>query len=91
MKKKIIIFTVVFAVLAAIPFVPFIYCNYDDGGTRQYIALTYTVVKWNRAVAMEDQESGEGWVETYKGTSVYWYPDNRKSIGELWDMEQQQH
>ena len=91
MKKRMIIIGIVFGILAAIPFVPFNYAIYDDGGTRSYTALAYTIVKWNREIGVVDPESGEGWVETYKTTSVYWYPDNFKPLGELWKAEQQKN
>ena len=50
---------------------------YKDGGSQEYTALTYKVVHWNRLV--ED-------AITHK-TSIYFFPDNFKSIDELWQEE----
>lgn len=75
MKKKIITAAVILVLL--ILFVPIPKGPSKDGGTRYYDALTYKVVKWQRAV--------DG--EIYKKTSVYFFPDNFKSIDELWAME----
>ena len=75
MKKKIITSVIVLVLL--ILFVPIPISPSKDGGTRRYAALTYKVVKWQRFV-------GE---ERYIKTSVYFFPDNFKSIDELWAME----
>lgn len=77
-KKRIIGVAVAVAVLLLILFLPIqtAFCN--DGGTRIYSALTYTVVVWNRI-----QESPVA----YHKTSVFWFPENRKSIDELWEIE----
>ena len=50
---------------------------YEDGGTREYAALTYKLIKWHRI-------DGD---YIYTNTSVYWLPDNFKSIDELWEIE----
>ncbi|ADU23345.1 hypothetical protein [Ruminococcus albus] len=76
MRKKIITAAVIMLVLLIL-FVPIPLPPLKEGGTRQYAALTYKVVKWQRAV--------DG--EIYKKTSVYFFPDNFKSIDELWAME----
>ena len=47
MKKKVII-PVIIALVLAILFVPIPTGVYKDGGTREYSALTYKIVKWNR-------------------------------------------
>lgn len=79
MKKKtrIIVFTLVICVLMVL-FVPIPTGIYKDGGTRMYTALTYKIVKWQVLIDAEN---------TYKNTSVFWFPDNFKSYSELWDME----
>ena len=51
---------------------------YKDGGTRTYSALTYKIVKWNKLI-------DEG--NKYQNTSVYWLPDNFKSLDKLWEIE----
>ena len=40
MKKKILISVIAIVVLAAILFVPIPRGSYDDGGTREWVALT---------------------------------------------------
>ena len=77
MRKKIILIALTVLLLAAVLFVPIPGETYKDGGTRAYTALTYKVVKWNRLT--------EG--DTYEATKVYWFPDNFKSIDELWEQE----
>ncbi len=87
MKKRLWLITIIaVALLALILFTPIPQGAYDDGGTRDYNALTYKIVKWNKITAAVD-ETGETVHNTYKKTSVYWFPDNLKSIGELWKME----
>ena len=83
MKKKAIIAA---AALILILFFPIFRGGYNDGGTSEYCALTYRIVKWKRLVTVYE-EDGTINHETYKKTRVYWFPDNFKSIGELWEME----
>lgn len=66
---------------------PFSYSSYDDGGTREYKALTYKVIAWNTLVSKTDENGSFIGHTIYKNTSVFWYPDSRKSIDELWQME----
>ncbi len=77
MKKKIWIPIVVAVMLLVVLFTPIPQESYDDGGTREYKALTYKIVHWNRI----------GNNGTYKKTCVYFGKDRLKSIDELWDME----
>jgi len=79
MKKKIWISAIVLLVLLAILFIPIPSGVYKDGGTREYSALTYKIVNWNRLT-----ENG-----IYTETKTYWFPDNFKSIDELWEEEAQ--
>ena len=44
MKKKILIPIIIIVVLAAVLFLPIPQGSYDDGGTRDYNALTYKIV-----------------------------------------------
>ena len=78
MKKKyrIIIAVVILLVL----FVPIPRGTAEDGGTRVYRAVTYEIVVWNRLDSAVD-----GGV--YKKTEVFWFPDNFKSLDELWKKE----
>ncbi len=64
-------------ILLAVLFVPIPAGPYKDGGTREYTALTYKIVNWNRI-------SGDS---VYDKTKVYLFPENFKSIDNLWYME----
>ena len=75
MKKKIWIPIVI--VLIAVLFIPIPSGVYKDGGTREYTALTYKIVKWNRL-------TGDS---TYDKLCVYLFPNNFRSIGSLWTRE----
>lgn len=78
-KKKWVIPSIIVAVvvLLAVAFVPIQNHLYDDGGTREYVALTYKIVDWNRS-----SDSG-----LYDKTCVYFGSDRNKSINELWEIE----
>ena len=71
---------IVIAVLLAILVIPIPIGVYKDGGTREYSALTYKIVVWNRLDAVEDN--------AYHKTRVYLFPNNFKSIDELWHNEE---
>lgn len=77
MKNKIWIPIVVIVVLLAVLFVPVFHGSYDDGGTREYIALTYKIVDWNKIHA-----DGK-----YDKTRIYFGRDRNRSIDELWQLE----
>lgn len=79
MKKKTRI-PVIIAILFAILVIPIPTGIYKDGGTREYTALTYKIVDWNRLAGAEDA--------VYDKTKVYFFPDNFKSIDALWHMEE---
>lgn len=64
--------------LLAILFVPIPGESYDDGGTREFRALTYKIVDWNKL-------SADG---SFDEPKIYWMPDNFKSIDQLWEQEQ---
>ncbi len=78
MKKKIWIIVLIILVLIT-PIIPG--GSYEDGGTKEYKAIAYKVVVWNRLI-----DAGV----TYHKTSVFWFPNNFKSIDELWKMEYDQ-
>ena len=48
MKKKVWLIILAAVVLAALLFTPIPKGPYIDGGTREYSALTYKIVDWNR-------------------------------------------
>ena len=78
MKKKIFIPIIAIAVLAAVLFVPIPTGTLNDGGTRVYSALTYKIVAWNKI-----HEGG-----VYNATKVYFGADARKSVTELFELEE---
>ena len=65
-------------VIVAILFIPIPSGAYKDGGTREYTALTYKIVDWNRLT--------DG--NIYDKTKVYFFPYNFKSIDGLWYYEE---
>lgn len=77
MKKKVWIPIVLVLVVAAVLFTPVYKGSYDDGGTREYNALTYKIVAWNRI-----SENG-----VYEKTRIYLGADRNKPIEALWLME----
>ena len=86
MNKKTIAI-VLTVVIALVLFVPIPKGPYDDGGTREYVALTYRIVVWNRFVSKYDENGNTVRLEKYSNTTIYWFPDNFKSYSELWQME----
>ena len=78
-KKTLIIISVILITALLILFIPIPGSPIKDGGTRAYSAVTYKVVKWQRLTGGT----------RYKSTSVYWFPNNRKTIDELWTLEMQ--
>jgi len=76
MKKKIWIPIVI--ALIAILFIPIPSGVYDDGGTKEYTALTYKIVRWNRLT-----EYG-----IYNKLRVYVFPNNFKSLNSSWAQEE---
>lgn len=74
MKKKIIVILIIVGILAVL-FTPIPSGVYKDGGTRVYSALTYKIVDWNKL-------TGEN--TCYSKTHVYIFPENFKSIDDLW-------
>lgn len=78
MKKRKWI-PIIVAVFISVLVIPIPSGVYKDGGTREYTALTYKVVKWNRIVTPDD---------IYSATKVYFFPNNFKDIDSLWYMEE---
>lgn len=77
-NKKLLAVIIALA-LVIVFFVPFGY-----GGTQKFTSLTYAVVKWNRYKS--DWSSGEMKLDKYKNTCFYLFPDNFKSIDDLWEI-----
>lgn len=76
MKKKWIIIGSVIILLVVL-FLPVPQTSLDDGGTREYTALTYKIVHWNRIF-----DDG-----VYEKTRFYIGSDAYKSVEELWLAE----
>ena len=74
MKKKIWIPIVIVVAVLAVLFVPIPQTSYDDGGTREWIALTYKIVDWNKI-------SYDG---LYENTSIYFGEKRWQDIDQLW-------
>lgn len=77
MKKKILSFTLALFLVSLILFLPIPKGSYDDGGTREYVSLTYKIVDWNRLT-----DTG-----VYEKTRIFFGEDRRKAIDELWAYE----
>lgn len=76
-KKSRIIAAVLLALLLALLLIPVPGYVCEDGGTREYKALTYRIVDWNRIC-----EDG-----IYARTRVYFPPDCWRSLDDLWEKE----
>ena len=77
MKTKILIAILAVIILLGILFVPIPKDPYDDGGTREYVSLTYKIVAWNKL-------TGD---ETYQATKVYWGKERSQTVDQLWELE----
>ena len=77
MKKPVITAIIIIAALLIL-FLPIPSGTYRDGGTKVYGALTYKIVVWNRFVTETN---------VYQKTSVFFFPDNFKTLDELWAIE----
>ncbi|MBQ7324982.1 MAG: hypothetical protein IJW98_04500 [Clostridia bacterium] len=87
MKKKTRSILLIVIIAALVLFVPIPRGPYDDGGTKEYVALTYRIVVWNCFVPTYDENGTIIRFEKYNKTSIYLFPDNFKSYSELWQME----
>lgn len=76
MKKKTKIILIVLIILC---FIPFPNGTVKDGGTKQFTALTYKVVKWNRLVDAD---------YVYSETDLYVFPFNFLPVDKLWSRKQ---
>ena len=87
MKKKMRSILLIVVIAALVLFVPIPKGPYDDGGSMEYAALTYRIVVWNSYYTKYDENGKAVGIDKYNETSVYLFPDNFKSLGELWQME----
>lgn len=74
--KKSRIAIIIVTVLLLIILIPIPSGTADDGGSREFTALTYKIVKWNHIVDAD---------ETHTGIDFYLLPDNFKAMNELWE------
>lgn len=82
MKKRIWIL-ILAVVLLAVLFVPIPRGEQiNDGGTREYTAIAYKMVKWHRLVDIGEEPY-------YTKTRVYFGKDRFKTIDELWETERE--
>ncbi len=71
-KKNWIILAIIVLLILTIP-IPI--SSARDGGTREYVALTYKIVKWNHLY-----DNGE----VYDDTEIYLFPLNFQTADKLW-------
>lgn len=76
-KKFSILIAILAAAIVVLLAVPIPKAALDDGGTREYAAMTYRIVKWKKFYA-----GG-----TYEKTKVYFGKDLKKTLDELWAEE----
>ena len=87
MRKAIGIISTCVAITLLVLFLPIPKGTLNDGGTRVYSALTYKIVAWNKIQVELNEDGSGGETNFYRKTSVYWFPDNYKSIDKLWEIE----
>lgn len=88
MKNKTTIFAIAAVlVLLAVLLVPVPAGTLDDGGTRVYSAVSYKIVVWNKLIVETNPDGSNSKEGRYHKTSVYWFPENLKSIDALWQNE----
>ncbi|MBQ9912241.1 MAG: hypothetical protein IJM49_04345 [Firmicutes bacterium] len=87
MKRKRVIMTVLIIILILI--IPVPSGMYKDGGTRSYNALSYKIVKWMRLVPSELSAYEHPFIKNgaLSMTSVYFFPENFKSLDDLFGRE----
>ena len=83
-KKTIILVAIVLLVILLLP----IPATYDDGGTCEWTALTYKIVRWVYLDWEYNEDGSRDHLSTYNKTVIYFFPNNLKSINELWKMEE---
>lgn len=90
MKKLLytVLLIVVIVACLLVFFIPVPKGAYRDGGTKVYEAKLYKIVVWNRYYAETNEDGSFGDTQIYHKKSVFWFPDNLKSIDKLWRIEQ---
>ncbi len=83
MKKIVLIPIVAAVILLAVLFLPIPKGEANDGGTKEWTALTYKIVKWNR---IDPHIMPDG---VYVKTRIYFGNDYFKSLDELWLLEEE--
>lgn len=78
MKKKMWLIPII--ILLFVLVIPIPTGMYWDGGTMEFTALTYKIVKWNRMYANSN---------TYNKLKIYPFPMNMLSIGDLFEIERE--
>lgn len=86
MKKRVIISVIIVAVLLVL-FMPISIETLADGGSKVYGALTYKVIVWHNQMIQTDEEASLTGETANSKKSVFWFPDNFKSIDELRKIE----
>ncbi len=81
MKKVVLITAAIILLIALILLIPIPKGSYDDGGTREYEAVLYKIVHWNRLT-----DRG-----VYEKTCLYFGADKRLSPDELFKREVMDH
>mgnify|MGYP004529342145 FL=1 len=76
-KKVSILIAILAAAIVVLLAVPIPKAALDDGGTREYAAMTYRIVKWKKFYAGGTNEK----------TKVYFGKDLKKTLDELWAEE----
>lgn len=89
MKKKILLSVLVPLLVCAVLFVPIPRGVCEDGGTRDYRALTYRLVVWNRIMEFPGEGGASHVPAVYRGVSVYWFSEADGSIDDLFRREMQ--
>lgn len=91
MKKVLLVIAIVLIVVAVVLFTPTHFESLDDGGTSAYSSLTYKIVNWKKLLPVnvleEETEEILKMQEVNGKKCIYWFPDNYKSLDELWQME----
>ena len=83
-KKTIILVAILLLVILLLP----IPATYDDGGTREWTALTYKIVRWVYLDWEYNEDGSRDHLSIYNKTVIYFFPNSLKSINELWVMEE---
>lgn len=81
-KKKLLRILIPVFILAFILFFPIPVETRNDGGSRDFRALTYRLIRWNRILPAED-----GTVDFYTKWQIYPMTLRYASVDDLWERE----